>query len=55
MTKHELDVAVANAKAETKEALQTVYDALNHGQQQKIVKDEAVKTLFDRYGVVYDA
>lgn len=37
---------------ETKEALQTVYDALNQGQQKKILKDEAVKALFERYGVV---
>ena len=40
-------------KAETKKALQTVYDALNQGQQKKLLKDEAVKALFDRYGVVY--
>lgn len=39
---------------ETKAALQTVYDALNHGQQQKLLKDEAVKELFDFYGVVYE-
>jgi hypothetical protein len=38
--------------AETKEALQTVFDALNKGQQNKILKDEEVKALFDRYGVV---
>lgn len=38
---------------ETKEALQTVYDALNQGQQKKILKNEEVKALFDRYGVVY--
>ena len=38
---------------ETKNALQTVYDALNHGQQQKILKDEEVKALFDHYGVNY--
>ena len=38
---------------ETKVALQTVYDALNQGQQKKIVKDEGVKELFDRYGVEY--
>lgn len=38
---------------ETKVALQTVYDALNQGQQKKIVKDEGVKALFDRYGVEY--
>ena len=39
---------------ETRTALQTVYDALNHGQQQKLLKDEKVKTLFDHYGVVYE-
>lgn len=39
--------------ADTKTALQTVYDALNQGQQKKIVKDEKVKALFDRYGVEY--
>lgn len=54
MTTYELTAAVAEAKAETKGALQTVYDALNQGQQKKILKDEAVKALFDRYGVVYD-
>lgn len=37
---------------ETKEALQTVFDALNKGQQNKILKNEEVKALFDRYGVV---
>lgn len=54
MTKTELTVAVDKAKAETKAALQTVYDALNPGQQKKIVKDEAVKKLFDLYGVNYE-
>ena len=54
MTKTELDSAVATAKAETKEALQTVYNALNQGQQKKIVKDEAVKAIFDLYGVEYE-
>ena len=54
MTKTELDNAVAAAKSETKSALQTVYDSLNHGQQKKIVKDEKVKALFDLYGVVYE-
>lgn len=39
---------------ETKVALQTVYDALNQGQQQKILKDEKVKALFDFYGVAYE-
>ena len=51
MTKSRLDNAVKTAKEETKNALQTVYDALNQGQQKQIVKDEKVKALFDRYGV----
>ena len=53
MNKDTLNEAVKACKAETREALQTVYDTLNHGQQQKIVKDEAVKALFDLYGVEY--
>lgn len=53
MTKKELIAAVDTAKSETKNALQTVYDALNRGQQNKIVKDESVKSLFDLYGVEY--
>lgn len=53
MKKQELTKAVKVAKANTKEALQTVYDALNQGQQKKLVKDEAVKSLFDLYGVDY--
>ena len=40
---------------ETRVALQTVYDALNSGQQKKILKDASVKELFDRYGVEYSA
>ena len=53
MTKTELTTAVVEAKTETKNALQTVYDALNSGQKKKIVKDESVKALFDLYGVEY--
>lgn len=53
MKKAELTAAVDAARAETKNALQTIYDALNHGQQKKIVKDEKVKALFDLYGVEY--
>lgn len=36
---------------EMKRVLQTVYDALNQGQQQKLMKDPLVKTIFIRYGV----
>lgn len=51
MTKHELKRKTDRAVEETKSALQTVYDALNQGQKKKIVKDDAVKALFERYGV----
>lgn len=54
MTKAELNTAVSVAKTETRAALQTVYDALNQGQQKKIVKDEKVKALFDLYGAEYE-
>lgn len=53
MLKSELNQAVEVYRNKTREALQTVYDALNHGQQKQIVKDEKVKALFDLYGVVY--
>ena len=53
MNKATLDKNVASLKDETRVALQTVYDTLNSGQQKKIVKDEGVKTLFDRYEVKY--
>ena len=53
MTKKMLENAVAQAKAETRNALQTMYDALNQGQQKKIIKNADVKALFDLYGVQY--
>lgn len=36
---------------EIKTALLTMYNALNPGQQKKILKDEKIKALFERYGV----
>ena len=54
MNKTTLNEAVAKCKDETRVALQTVYDTLNQGQQKKIVKNEAVKALFDLYGVEYE-
>lgn len=53
MRKTELTEAVNDVKTETKNALQTMYNELNQGQQKKIVKNESVKALFDRYGVEY--
>lgn len=53
MKKSELTAAVETAKTETRNALQTLYDALNQGQQKKVIKVEKVKELFDLYGVTY--
>lgn len=53
MKKATLDREVAAVKSETKNALQTMYDAMNNGQQKQIVKNQEVKALFDRYGVEY--
>ena len=41
-------------RAETHEALQAVIDELNRGQRQKLIKNEKVKALLDRYGVEYE-
>ena len=54
MMKSELTAAVLAVKTETRDALQTMYDALNQGQRKQIVKEERVKALFDRYGVEYE-
>ena len=54
MKRQDLIEKTAAVKAETATALQTMYDALNQGQQKKIVKDEKVKALFDRHGVKHE-
>lgn len=53
ISKERLRENVNKVKSETKDALQTMYDALNQGQRKKIVKNAEVKALFDRYGVEY--
>jgi hypothetical protein len=50
---HEWTEAANEVYEETRVALQTVFNALNQGQQKKILKDASVKALFDRYGVEY--
>lgn len=40
-------------KDEYKNALQIVYNALNQGQRKKIIRNEEVKMIFDRFGVDY--
>lgn len=51
MTRSELRQKTDTAVIEIKTALQTVYDALNQGQRNKLLKDETVSALFERYGV----
>ncbi len=51
MTKQELFHKTEAVITETREALQTVYDALNQGQQKKLLKDEKVAALMERYGM----
>ena len=41
--------------ADTKSALRLVYDSLNNGQQKQLLKNERVKALFERYGVLTDS
>lgn len=53
MKKSELDNAVEQCKNETKEALQMLFDELNNGQQKKLLKNENIKALLDRYKVEY--
>lgn len=51
MNKAHLQRKVDAVVNETKEALQIVYDELNQGQQKKILKNEEVAKLFERYNV----
>lgn len=55
MNKNELTTAIASFKEEMRANLQLIVDELNQGQRKKIVKNEAVKALLDRYGVTYES
>lgn len=47
----ELSKAVEQCKSETKAALELIFSNLNHGQTQKLLKNEEVQELVDRYHV----
>lgn len=51
MTKQELDNKTDLLIVDTTAALQAIYDALNKGQQQKLIKNPAIKALLERYEV----
>lgn len=53
MKQKDLFNSVENVKNETQAALQEVFDELNNGQQKKLLKNENIKALFDRYNVNY--
>ena len=36
---------------EVKAALQSVYNDLNHGQRKKLLRNPAIRAMFERYGV----
>ena len=40
--------------AETKAALQAIYNDLNHGQRKKLLRNPAIRAMFERYGVESD-
>ncbi len=52
MTEREKAIAF---NLEIQSALLTVFQALNQGQQQKLLKDETVRVVFDRYGIGADS
>lgn len=51
LTIMELTLAVEKCKMETKSALELIFSNLNHGQTQKLLKNQEIKELVDRYGV----
>lgn len=51
LTIMELSIAVERWKMETKSALDLIFENLNHGQTQKLLKEKEIKELVDRYGV----
>ena len=52
MTKRDFDKKVNEARTATHDALAEVWNSLNHGQQQKLLKNAKVAELLKRYGVV---
>ena len=53
MKKKTLDERVQTVKNETAEVILTILNTLNQGQRKKVMKDEKVKALCERYGI-YD-
>ena len=47
----ELREQVIAYNKEVKDALQAVYNDLNHGQRKKLLRNPAIRAMFERYGV----
>lgn len=47
----ELRERVIVYNTEVKAALQAVYSALNQGQRKKLLRNPAIRAMFERYGV----
>lgn len=47
----ELRERVVAYNNEVKAALQAVYNDLNHGQRKKLLRNPAIRAMFERYGV----
>lgn len=54
MTKTKLTDCTDKAREETRAALQAVFDALNKGQKQKLLKDETILALMQKFSVQID-
>ncbi len=52
MNKHQLNKMTEEAFSTTKEALRTMYDELNNGQQKKIFNNEKVAALLIHYEII---
>ena len=50
----ELIEQVVAYNTEVKAALQAVYNDLNHGQRKKLLRNPAIRAMFERYGVETD-
>lgn len=51
MKKQELKTKTEAVINETKTALETILNNLNQGQRKKVLKEQAVKELCERYGI----
>ena len=55
MKKSELDIKTQAVITETKEVIELFRDNINKGQLKQLLKNEKVKSLFDRYEVNYES